>query len=155
MDATLVISLRCCQSCKICGNIVKVSGNWMAVVARAGAVRTWVPTWPTLGCGTKFCTSGTWRLFQHVHTNAAKPYTNSRMRCFCYRRIPVLPTSFYTLPTFKDKCISEVDWESVVQPSFIWVTYEEPSSSHCVVWYLWWGYRGNLKLIPLTWKWKG
>ena len=35
------------------------------------------------------------------------------------------------------------------QPSFIWVSYEKPSSSHCVMSYLRWGCRRNLKLITL------
>ena len=36
-----------------------------------------------------------------------------------------------------------------VLSSFIWVSYEKPSSSYCVMSYFWWGHRGNLKLITL------
>ena len=32
---------------------------------------------------------------------------------------------------------------------FIWVGYEKPSSSYCVMWYFWWGCRRNLTLITL------
>ena len=37
----------------------------------------------------------------------------------------------------------------VVWSSFIWVSYEKPSSSYCVMLYFWWGYSRNLKLISL------
>ena len=33
--------------------------------------------------------------------------------------------------------------------SFIWQSYEKPSSSYCVMLYFWWGYRRNLTLITL------
>ena len=36
-----------------------------------------------------------------------------------------------------------------VWSSFIWVSDEKPSSSYSVMWYFWWGCRGNLKLITL------
>ena len=35
----------------------------------------------------------------------------------------------------------------------LWLSYENPSSSHCMMLYFWWGCRGNLKLINLG-KWK-
>ena len=36
---------------------------------------------------------------------------------------------------------------------FIWVSYEKPSSSYCVVLYFWWGCRRNLKFISHACKW--
>ena len=36
-----------------------------------------------------------------------------------------------------------------MQSSFIWVSYEKPSSPYCVMYYYWWGCRRNLTLITL------
>ena len=37
----------------------------------------------------------------------------------------------------------------MIQLSFIWASYDKPSSSYCIMWYSWWGCRGNLTLITL------
>ena len=44
------------------------------------------------------------------------------------------------------ECRSE-NWYKWVYSSFIWESYEKPSSSYCVMSYFWWGCRRSLKSI--------
>ena len=55
----------------------------------------------------------------------------------------------YILTTFLERNVEVRQWELVVQSSFIWVSYEKPSSWYFVVKYFWWGCRENWRLITL------
>ena len=73
----------------------------------------------------------------------------SRLVFVCPLTLP-LPSSKSTFSQpFKQKMYKWGSWELVVWSSFIWVSYEKPSSSYCVMSYIWWGCRRNLKLITL------
>ena len=53
----------------------------------------------------------------------------------------------YILPTVYKEMYKWCNENLVVQSFFIWVSYEKPRSSYCMVQYYWWGCRRNLNLI--------